>query len=173
MKYLDFMPSRYELYLNNSSRLNTNLGGFFTILVTLATTLAVIFFGIDLIYKEKPTSLTTEDYIQYPVIENKEMFFMLAPLYTNSTAIPNVDKKISLTLRYAYYDNSNLTNPSGYKDYDLVTCGRHRLIQDDIHNLLDYNNTSIENYYCLPESFTRNLEGKDTKKQSYFQFLLK
>jgi hypothetical protein len=171
MKYLDFMPSSYELYLNNSSRLNTNLGGFFTILVTFAITLPVILFGLDLVKKEKPTSISTEDYIQYPVIENKDMFFMLAPLYTNSTAIPDVNKKISLTFRYAYYDNSNQTSPSGHQDYELVTCDKNKLIQNN--GILGYNNTSIDKYYCLPESFTRNLEGKDTKKQSYFQFFLK
>lgn len=96
LQSLDLEPLKFTPYINNSQGYKTKFGGIKTILLIMLVILSIIAFGKELFLKSNPIVISSENYINYPIINKDQVNIAVAPHFLGGAQIKDMEKYIEL-----------------------------------------------------------------------------
>jgi hypothetical protein len=157
-KSIDFLGISPEFYIQGKSNYKTILGSIFSIIISILTLLSLIAFGIDLLKRESPVSVLSTEYLKTPVINGKDLFFTIAPMFPGGRELTEIDRKLTIQMNFADTDGGRKVNITQYSRFDLVSCSKSTKFKK--LNISNYLVGVERSYYCTPDDFERDLIGK-------------
>lgn len=176
MKYLDLIGPKADLYMNKSKIFRTTLGGILTILVSILSILCFFGFGLDLIEKVHPETITSKDFVDYPIINKTDQFYLVGPHLSGGGSIPEIERKLNMIFTYSDTNAEERQNDQTtyFYDHPMVLCSETKYFQMNLFNVSSSMILEPSGYYCIPDSFMSNLEGKFGKsKFKLYEFYIK
>lgn len=172
LKNADLIGPKAQFYITNNTIHQTTLGGILTILVCIFSGLCFIGFGLDIFQKVKPDTIFSKELIKSPTIAKKDLFYLIAPMFPGGKKIPEVERKLNFTFTLADSDGSRSIS-TNYTNIPMVPCSETENFQNNLYNVTSNFMTQASSYVCIPDSFTRNLEGIfGSSKFTIFEFFV-
>jgi hypothetical protein len=146
--------------LKQKSIFQTNLGGVGSIFLTLICAAALVLFSYDLFAKEKPTSSTSQAFVENAEINGNDFFFAVAIMDYLENPVTNLSTKFNLVLEM---DVFNQTLPEQLQwnttDYSLIPCSENNYVQNNTLNVTTLFRVPVASYYCMPNGFKMDVIG--------------
>jgi len=171
---LDYLGPRLKMTINNQERFKSSIGGCFTLLWVLISTLAFYAFARDIIEKNHPQVVYNkkENPERIFTYKSNNFTFMLSFFDENFIPIQDVERKASLVLRIGNFKmnfensqiNSNQLLSDNYKgnstNFHLVPCNSENYQSsgnEEKNKTLNFLLTKINYYWCPPPNLEFDL----------------
>jgi hypothetical protein len=144
LQRIDFVGSSLSFTHNGSKRLNNPFGGIFTILIGIFSIYCVIYFGEDIIKKEKPISTFSKAYTTSSKIYQNNTPIMMQFGNSYGQIYTDVDRYISI-------EGKRFTAENGVYDFQFLAmepCNVDKHFDGHRQLYLD-NNLDLSHAYCL------------------------
>lgn len=158
LQSLDYFAIKNHLQFRGKETYQTKLGG--VIFLFIAVLLILFCFGIgnDIIYREKPETIFSVNFLDRPEQSTDNMFFMIAPVYKSGLGITQKERKYNLYLEYA--DADWPSHPAIFTNVTLQSCLTTEYYKKN-PNLTKAMINDYPNYMCIPDGWkNKSLLGK-------------
>ena len=155
LKKIDILSPRVNLYFNNSTKLSNAFGGLLTVTLVIIAIIIFIIFGMDLIYKENPTVISTFKFNNSSERNLTDFDFMLGISGILQIQIPDVDRRFDV---FGVYYNLEEAGNYTTEIVPFIPCRSSKLYQKNTtKQILDADQQSA--FYCLPDNFNETFSG--------------
>lgn len=174
MQGLDMLGIEFNLFYKKSNKFTTTFGLILSLLLYLIVLLCFIFFGIDIILREKPDVIVNQNFINNPIADLANFTFLLRPMKNNKDTIEEIDRKLNLVLKFIDLDYSREIMPTKYTYIPMVNCSTTRAVRLNENDVISHMIGKPDEYYCIPDSFKEEYMGKHgTNYHKMTVFILK
>jgi hypothetical protein len=150
IKSIDLYGYKPTLYINNTSKLSSLIGGVFSILLIILTIIGTILFGQEIWLKQKPTTNTSTSFNSNPRSINylNESQFFIALRDQNKGGALYINEKIYKPEAFLLTFNTTL-GANVYVPVNIEQCTKDSFTPE---NLEIFKNLEFINAYCLSQN---------------------
>jgi len=153
MKLIDIIGKEVQFKIENSEKYKTTFGGFITIILGIISLISLWFFGSDIIYKQSPSLITKELFLdkpEYHILNNSNYFFAIK--FSNIDGNLINDPRIFIPkFMYRLYEMNSTTGSFDLSidlDFELGNCNSSHIDEYTLQNefLEFYHCANLNNY---------------------------
>lgn len=160
-KNLDYVSLGPKLRIDNKSKKKSIFGAFLSLIISSSVIFLFVYWGIEIVSKEKPYVVTREQNIDNPEVYNIDTSnFILSYKVTNDFAelLPDFREYIKVEMLYESFVNGK----SNYSVFDEVKC-------DSYDN---YKSTPRLKSFTCPKDFKAKFGGHFSNNEAYYLSIL-
>lgn len=167
MNNLDYFGTHLSFYINKSTRYKSYTGSIFSIMIMFFSILIFVYFGIDLVLKEKPFSYQNVDIVKNPEIDISELYFAVQVTDMSFNPVKNVESKFSFIIQITDANSS----PPRFVNLEMIPCNQTSFFKKNSSGILTSWKFKTGNFFCIPENLNFSLRGDYQSGQFSFTTL--
>jgi len=114
-----------------------------------------IYFGIDLIVKEKPFSYQNVEILKRPEVDLADLLFAVQVTDMSFNTVKDVLTKFNFIVQITDANSS----PPRYQNLEMVPCYETSFFKKNTSGVLDSWKFKTGNYFCIPENLNFTIKG--------------
>jgi hypothetical protein len=155
MKSIDYFGTNLNFYFNKSTNYKSPSGSFFTIMTMLISMGIFIYFGTDLIAKEKPFSYQNVEILKMPEVDIADLLFAVQVTDMSFNPVKDVLTKFNYIVQIIDANSS----PPRSQNLEMVPCNQTSFFRKNTSGVLSSWKFKTGNYFCIPENLNFTIKG--------------
>jgi hypothetical protein len=155
MESLDYFGTNLNLYFNKSTYYKSTSGSFFSILTILISIVIFIYFGTDLIIKEKPFSYQNVEILKMPEVDLANLLFAVQVTDMSYNPVKDVLTKFNFITQIVDANSS----PPRTQTLEMVPCNETSFFKKNTSGVLNSWKFKTGNFFCIPENLNFTIKG--------------
>lgn len=161
--FVDLVSEKPEIYYKGNARFSNYLGSFLSILVLMLGFSALISFSLEIIQRQTPEIVMTQEYMKSPqLLFDEHKFFAFGIMKADAVVIQDMDKKMDVYLAYTISDGANKEDPVIDTRIELISCQnskRFHVLNKKLGNADNLFYNPRVNYFCLPDELPNPIQN--------------
>ena len=162
MRNFDLISTIPNINFKKKTNIQNIEGAILTLILTAILIVSLIFFGKDLVNKQKPNIVHSSNKAFDSVLDPSYNVFAIS-LSNGLSEIEDFEKYFHWTALYTEYTNSKITKEASIQ---LVLCSESKYFLSNSYQIKEKILYSNLKYYCLPNEFPLRIHNSDSQNAS-------